>query len=176
MKRVGQVYREALLKRFRDGVEKKSSVFLLSYSKLSSPKISELRKNLNKVGADVFVSKNSIAALALKEMNHQKLAERISGQTAIIYSDADSSAISKILINFAKDLESVSFKGGLLDGHILEADDVKKLSDLPSREVLLSQLLGVLEAPVSRLLGAMNAKSQELLSILKQLSEKKGGN
>ena len=176
MTKVGQVYRSGLSNRIKEGVEKNSNVFLLNYTKLSAPQMNDFRKSLKKIGADVCVSKVSIAQIALKELKHDKLAERLCGQTAFVLSNKDSVEVSKILVKFTKDAENLKLQGGLLEGKVLESDDIKRLSELPSREVLLAMLLGVLQSPLTRLAGALNAKNQELLSILKQLSEKKGGN
>ena len=79
-------------------------------------------------------------------------------------------------MKFAKGNEGVNVEGGLLDGVFLSQTEVKRLADLPSREDLLAQLLQTILSPMTRLAGVMNAKSRDLLSILKQLSEKKGGN
>ncbi|MBF0532128.1 MAG: 50S ribosomal protein L10 [Candidatus Omnitrophica bacterium] len=174
MKRVGQIFRDFLVNRVKRGLDYKT-VFVLNYTKLSTKKLTDLRKVLKRSGADVFVSKNTIAALALREMGYEKLADRISNQTAFVQTNGDSVAVSKILIQFEKDSESVKVQGGLLEGKVLVKEDVKRLSELPPREVLLSQLLGTIQAPLSRLAGALNAKTRDLLSILKQLSEKKGG-
>lgn len=175
MTRVGQLFREQLSKNLKDGLNNKKSVFILSYSRMKGLSLSNLRKDLKKAGADVFVAKNAITRLALKDLKHDALIDKVSDQTAVVLSDADSVEVSKVLVKFAKEFENLKVQGGLLEGRILEQGDVKKLSDLPSKEVLYAQLLGILQAPVSRLLGAMNGKSRELLSILKQYSEKKGG-
>ena len=102
------------------------------------------------------------------------LGERIEGQMALVLTDADVSEISKILVKFAKDYEGFVLKGGVLDGAILSADEVRTLSDLPSREVLLAKLLGTLSAPITRFAGALNAKTRDFASILKQKSEFSG--
>ena len=176
MTRVGEIYRSSMVKTIKDSVSDNKSVFVFSYSKLSSPKFSELRKDLRKAGASVRVTKSALARLALKELKQEPLAEKIEGQTAFVWSSDDAIAISKILMKFSKEIETLKVRGGILDESLLAVEDIKTLSELPSREVLLAQLLGILQAPVSRLLGAFNAKSRELLSILKQYSEKKGGN
>ena len=176
MKKVGQLYRERLVDQLKDGVTNHDNVFLLSYSQVSGLQMSDLRKNLKQTGADVCVTKNSIARLALKEIEQEGLAERISGQTALVWGGVDSAEVSKILINFVKESENIVVQGGLLQGRILEQTDVKKLSELPSREVLLAMLLSAIQSPLTRFAGALNAKTRDLLSILKQLGEKKGGN
>ena len=175
MKKVGQFYRESLVQQVKDGVAKNDNIFLINYSKVSGIEMSDLRKNLRRTGAKVCVTKNSIARLALKEANQGTLADRVSGQTALIWGGADSSEISKVLIKFIKDAENIKIQGGLLQGRILEREDVQKLSELPSREVLLAMLLSAIQSPLTRLAGALNAKTRELISVLQQLSEKKGG-
>lgn len=176
MKRVGQIFRENLVDQIKGGIDKNTAVFVLNYSNLASPTLSNLRKNLSETGAEVIVSKNSLARVALEDLKQNKLAERLVGQTAFVWSSTDSVAISKILVKFAKECETFKVQGGLLEGRLLESDDIAKLSELPSREVLLANLLGTIQAPLTRLACALNAKSRDLLSILKQLSEKKGGN
>lgn len=174
--KVGKVLRSSLLKGIKDGVQNNQAVFLMSYTKLSSSKMDGLRKNLHKVGASLHVPKNRVAKIALKELKNDQLADTIKGQTAFIWTSSDAVTVAKALVKFVEQFETVKLNGGLLDGALLEKGDIKRLSDLPAKEVLQAKLLGLLNAPASRLLNALNAKSRDLLSILKQYSEKKGGN
>jgi len=176
MKKVGQLFREGLVNQIKNGIDKNSNIFLLSYSNLSGIKISGFRKNLEKIDANVFVSKNKIAQVALKELKQDKLAERISEQTAFVWSNNDAVEIAKLIVKFEQEAKTVKFSGGIVEGREIAPSDLKKLSDLPSREVLLSMLFAAIQSPLTRLAGALNAKTNDLLSILKQLSEKKGGN
>ncbi len=173
--KVGQLFREQLVTKIKSGVEENESVFLLSYSELSGDQTSELRKSLRQSGADVYVAKNAIAKRALKDLEKDDLAAEVKGQTAFVWGNTDSAEISKIIVKFTEDFEQLHVQGGLLQGSLLTKNDVKKLSDLPSREVLLATLLGTIQAPVSQLMNALNAKSKDLLSILKQLGEQKEG-
>jgi large subunit ribosomal protein L10 len=176
MKKVGQLYREALVNQVKKGVTENDNTFLLSYSQVSGLQMSDLRKNLKQTGANVCVTKNSVFRLALKEVEQEELSNRVSGQTALVWGGTDSAEISKILIDFIKTSENVVVQGGLLQGRILEQADVKKLSELPSREVLLATLFATIQSPLTRFAGALNAKTRDLLSVLKQLGEQKGGN
>lgn len=173
--KVGQLYRKSISNSVKEGVSKKSNAFIVSWSGISSSKMGLLRKDLKRKKASVLVSKTSVARIALKESKYEELADRLKGQMALILSDSDPSEITKILVKYTKDCEGFILQGGLLDGAILSAEQVKTLSDLPSREVLLSQLIGTLQAPLTRFAGALNAKSRDFVSILKQKSEK-GGN
>ena len=175
MKRVGQILRDKLKESIKESIGQNRGTFLLSYSAISSSQMNDLRKDLRKVGAHISASKNRIAKIALKELKQDQFAKHIEGQTAFVWSNNDAAVVSKVLMKFSEDKKGIVIRGGLLEGTILNKEDIKRLSDLPSREVLLTQLVRTMISPVSRLLGAMNGKTRDLLSILKQLSEKKGG-
>lgn len=176
MKRIGQAFRENLVNRVKDGIGQNGCIFVVSYSQVPASQINDFRKRLKAAGADIYVSRNSIAQIALKDLNQSALAEKITGQMAFVWSQADSADVAKALVKFAKECENIKIRGGLLDGKILEKDQIVQLSELPSRQVLLTMLLSTIQSPLTRLAGALGGKTQELLSILKQLSEKKGGN
>ena len=172
MKRVGRLFRENLVSHVQEGLKKRNNVFMVSYSRVSGPQMNTLRKGLKSVGAHFYISRNSMAELALKSLNHEKLISKINGQTAFVFSDADSVAVSKVLIKFSKECAGLVIQGGLLEGDVLEKGDVERLSELPSKEVLLTMFFRTLNTPVTRLARALNAKTRDLLSILKQLSER----
>ena len=175
--KVGRILRESLVNNIKEGFENNTSIFFLSYSSVSATQMDSLRKDLKQLGTQVYVSKNRIARIALEELNFKKLAEDIDGQTAFAWSNEDSAEISKVLMKFSKDAKSVSIYGGLLDGAILNKDEIKRLSDLPAKNVLRAQVLQVMLSPLTRLATILNSKTRDLLAILKQLSEKKeGGN
>lgn len=176
MKRVGQAFRESLVNRIKDGVGQNGCTFLVSYSQVPGSQLNDFRKRLKAAGAQVYVSKNSLAQIALKDIQQKSMAEKITGQMAFVWGRADSAAMAKALVQFAKECPNVTIRGGLLDGTIIEKEQIIQLSELPSRTVLLTMLLGAIQSPLTRLAGTLNAKTRDLLSILKQLSAKKGGN
>ncbi len=175
MKKVGQLFREKLVSQIKEGIDNNSNVFLFRYSNVSGGKIDDLRKTLKNSGARMFVSKNSIAKIALKDLEHETLCENIEGQTAFVWADTDAVEVSKILMGFTKECKTASVQGGLLEGKVISQAQVLSLSELPSKEVLLAMLLAAMKSPLTRFASALNAKTKDLLSVLKQLSEKKGG-
>jgi len=174
MIKVGTIYRQKMATAIKEGSSKQSSTFVVSYRGISSAKMNTLRKDLKRKKAQVLVSKTSVARIALKEAKQEDLAKSLEGQIAMILSSSDASEVSKILVKFAKDYQGFVVRGGILDGAFLNEAQIKTLSDLPSREVLLARLVGLMAAPVSRFAGALNGKTRDLMSILKQKSEKGG--
>lgn len=176
MIKVGTYFRQRLCDSIKEGIKNRQATFLVGYAKISSGQMNEIRKNLKKVGVKFFVSKNTITQRALRELNFPTLADRINGPTALIWADADSVEVSRSLVKLAKDYEGgILIGGGLFEGKILEQDDIKRLSQLPSKTILLTMLLGTLQSPLVRLAGALSGKLRELAYLLQQLSERKGG-
>ncbi len=173
MKKVGRIFREGLVDKIKDSVSTNASVFIVNYSNLSGARFNDFRKKLKEVGVTVQVVRNTMAKRAFREENYEELVNKLEGPTALVYGNADSVEISKILVKFAKESEGFVVRGGLLEKKILNEEDVQRLSDLPSKDILLAMLLGTIQSPLTRLAGALNAKTRELLSILKQLSEKR---
>ena len=174
MKKVGIMIKEDIVEKIKYGFKDHSNIFVISHTNLDGGKSVELRMGLKKVGAEMYASKNRIASLTLKNLGYDDLAEKISDQTLFVWTDTESVQVAKVVMEFIKDNDNIMVQGALIDGDVVSSHDVQKLSDLPVKSVLQSMLLSVLQAPVSRLLGAFNAKSMDLLSILKQLSKKKG--
>jgi len=117
--KVGTIYRQKMANSVKEGVEKKSSTFVVSYRGISSAKMNTLRKDLKRKKAEVLVSKTAVARIALKDAKQESLADTIKGQMALVLSNADASEVSKVLINFSKSYEGFVVCGGVLDGAFL---------------------------------------------------------
>jgi large subunit ribosomal protein L10 len=173
--KVGEIFRKQLVTAIKDGVDKNQNTFLVSYSGISAAQMNVLRKDLSKKSAKMKVTKSKIARIALKDQKLEPAYTGVHDQVAFIHTDSDAAEVSKILVKFSKECKGFAVQGGLLEGAFLAKDDVSRLSDLPSREVLLAKLLSLINSPATKLAYILNAKSRDLLSILKQYSEKKGG-
>jgi large subunit ribosomal protein L10 len=176
MIKIGKAYRDKMVQTIKDGVSKNNVVVVVNFKKISSSDLSSLRKTLRSKKAKMCASRNSLVQVAFKGTEYTSLTDGLDGQTAVIFSSADPAEVAKALVEFSKKNESFVFCGGVLDKSLLTKDDIKRISSLPSREVLIAQLLGTLQSPMTRLARALNGKTTELILILKQLSEKRGGN
>ncbi len=176
MTKIGKIYREKITKTVRDGIENQSSAFVINFRNVSSGDICTLRKALQQKKAKVYMSRNSLARVGLKGTVLAPITDKLDGQTLFIWTNTDAVDIAKLLIKFAEKNENIAIRGGVVSSQLLGAADIKRLSSLPAKEVLLAQLLGTLQSPITRLARTLNGKTVELLSILKQISEKRGGN
>ena len=126
-----------------------AAVVLTEYRGLRVKDLKELRRSL---GADATyaVAKNTLTTIAAREAGIEGLDSTLTGPTAIAFINGDVAAVAKSLRDFAKAHPALVIKGGVMDGRVLDADAVKKLADLESREVLLAKMAGALQANLSR--------------------------
>lgn len=126
-----------------------AAVVLTEYRGLKVKDLKELRRSL---GADATyaVAKNTLTTIAAREAGIEGLDSTLTGPTAIAFINGDVAGVAKSLRDFAKAHPALVIKGGVMDGRVLDADAVKKLADLESREVLLAKLAGALQANLSR--------------------------
>ncbi len=146
---------------------KQAKVTLLATSQgLSVAKVQQLRRALKQAGGEYKVAKNTFARRALKETAYGRLAEMLEGPTGLVFGYADPVAITKVLVRFAEENDKLSIKAGMLGDRILEPAAVSALAKLPSREVLLGTLLGLLQAPAAQLLRTMQEPGARLTRVI----------
>ena len=142
-------------------------LFVVDYTGLTVEKFQELRKRLRTAGAEMHVSKNTLVKIAAERAGYPgEIGEVLTGQSAIITGAKDVCAAAKVMKTFSDEFEKPKMKGGVMDGKFLDPKGIKVLADLPSREVLLSQLLGVLQAPASTLVRLLNEPAASLARVL----------
>lgn len=135
----------AAVKELADQFRDSEAVIITEYRGLSVPQLAELRTKLR--GAATFkVAKNTLAALAAKDAGVEGLDDLFVGPTAIAFVTGDPVEAAKGLKDFSKDNKALVLKGGVLEGNVLSAEEVNKLADLESREVLLAMAAGAFKA------------------------------
>ena len=155
----------------------KGSPFVLvtDYQHMNVGDFSELRNRLANAGAEVHVIKNSFLKRAMADAGFPTVDEKLDGQTAIVTGQKDVAPIAKILKTFATEFKKAMLKIGLVDRAVLSTAELQRLAELPSREVLLAQLLGLIQAPATRLARMLNEPASALGRLVKAKPEKEGG-
>lgn len=124
------------------------SVVITEYRGLTVSQATELRSKLKEAGAELKVYKNTLVKIAAEQEGVSGLDEYLQGPTAWAFSMQDPVSAAKVLLSFAKTNDKLVIKGGIIEKQAFAASRVKALAELPSREVLLSQLLGALQGPL----------------------------
>jgi large subunit ribosomal protein L10 len=152
------------------------SPFLLvaDYQRMNVDNFGELRNRLAPIGAVVHVVKNSFLRRAIAASELPDIAEQLTGQTAVVYGDQDVAPVAKVLKSFAAEFKLATLKIGVVDRNILSTAEVESLAELPPREVLLAQLLGLLMSPATKLVRLLNEPASALARLLNAKAEKEG--
>lgn len=165
--------KEEIVKALREEFEKVPAVFVTTFKGMTAEESNQLRQLLREKKARYKVVKNTLLRLASSGTPAEPLQKFIEGATGIAIAYEDPVEVAKVLVEFAKEHESLVNRGGVLQGKPLEAAALEQLAKLPSREVLLAQLLGTLQAPVANFVQLLAAIPRNFLYVLKAIEEKK---
>lgn len=158
-----------VIEEVRERAESSAAAVVAEYRGLTVAEMAELRRSLRAAGGDFKVFKNTLVKRAIAGTSHESLIDLLSGPTGIAFVEGDVSAVAKALKTFADANPALVVKGGVLDGAALDPSALKALASLPSREVMLAQLAGLIQAPMSSLAGLMKAVPQSLAYGLRAL-------
>ncbi|MFZ5766198.1 MAG: 50S ribosomal protein L10 [Thermodesulfobacteriota bacterium] len=153
--------------------DKAKFAVVADYRGLTVKTFEELRRELKKNNAEIRVAKNTLLRRAVQGTPFEVMSDHLKGTTAVTVSYADPVAPAKILTEFVKSHPELILRGGVLEGKALSADDLKALSSLPSKEVMLATLLSVMNAVPTSFVRVLSAIPQSLLYALLALKDKK---
>src|SRR6267378_232810 len=140
---------------------------VIGYQGLKVGHFTELRKRLNKAGAEVHVVKNSIFRIAAKEAGIGELNGALAGQLAVVTGQKDVSSAAKVVKGFGSEFDRLKVHFGYLNSQRLEQADLMSLADLPSLEVLRGKLLGLFNAPATKFVVLLNTPASQMARVLK---------
>ncbi len=153
-------------------LSEKKNIILTSYSGIKVQDLSELRRKLRARGCDYKVVKNNLFKRALKESGSVAIDEFLKGPIGVVFTGNDLSEPAKILKEFNKEQEKFSFSAGVMDNVVYNGEQVKRIADLPSREVLLSQVLSLVNGPSTKIAIGLNQIMASLARGINAVAEK----
>jgi large subunit ribosomal protein L10 len=149
--------KEQLVEQARDWYARSSGMVFTDYRGLKVKEMQELRTNLRANGGEIHVIKNTLLRRAVGE-DAEKLPDELhNGPTAVAFLFSNETECAKALVTFGKTHKLMSIKGGYFAGKAMTAAEVEAFGNLPSREVLISQVIGAIAAPISELIGTIEA-------------------
>ena len=147
----------AVIDEIAEQIRAAQAVFAVDYRGLSVAQAADLRAKLRESDTKLRVVKNSLSERAADKAGVEDLKAMLEGPTALALVHGDAALAAKALNDAARQLNILEFKGGLMDGASLSADDVRSIARLPAREVLHAQLVGTIAAPITGLVRGLNA-------------------
>ena len=161
--------RQATVESLTELLKGSPNVFVTDFTGLNVLRMTELRRRLRGAGVEYVVVKNTLAQRAFAANGVHALDEHLAGPTGLVLSGTDAMAGAKVLTDFAREFEKPAIKIGLVDGRPVTPAQVKRLADLPPREVLLAQLAGYIQAPMAQFAGVMNGLLSQMVGALEAL-------
>ncbi|MDR2442205.1 MAG: 50S ribosomal protein L10 [Deltaproteobacteria bacterium] len=165
--------KEAVVGELKETFDSAQAVFVTDFKGLSMETIGNLRRRVRQCGGEFKVTKNTLVRLASKGKPTEKLDSLLVGNNAIGYTLADPAALAKVLQDFSKEQDKFVIKGGLLKDRFIDPAQVKALASLPSREALLSSLLGTMQQVPTGLVRVLAAVPQKLVYALAALRDQR---
>jgi len=156
-----------------DRLEKAQGTFLVHYQGLKVEDISRLRNELRNIGVEFQVVKNRLLKFACEGTETESIKDEMQGPSAIALTFDDVVGPAKALVNFAKDFKQLEVKKGQVSGKVMDADDIKQLATLPSREVLLAQTLSAMQAVPAGFVRVLGGMISQLMNVLKAIEQQK---
>ena len=154
-------------------LSKSKAVVFTEYKGLTVAQIAELRRSLKEASAEYKVFKNTLVSIAAKGTPYESAKSVLSGPTGLAFGYDDPVAAAKKVLEFAGKNDKFKIKSGVIEGKLYSTDEIKEVSQLPSRTVLLSMFAGTLQAPMAKLAGVLNATVAQFAYALEAVKNKK---
>jgi len=161
-----------LVAEYIEQLEQSHGIILADYQGLGVNDTSNIRRTMRSIGGKFQIVKNRLLLMALEEAGISLPKEWLIGPTAISFCYDEVPPVAKALTDAAKELETLRIKGGVLGESVIEAAQVRVIANLPSREVLLGQVLGTINAPATRVAGVIAGSIRQVLNVLQAYVDK----
>jgi large subunit ribosomal protein L10 len=155
--------KQPVVQEISENVKDAQSVVVVDYRGLTVAEDTQLRRELREAGVTYKVYKNTMMNFAFKDTDFESLSDVLEGPSAIAISKEDATAPARVLAKFAKNAPALEIKAGVVEGTYYDADGMKAIASVPSREELLSKLLGSIQSPIAN-----------FARVLKQIAENGG--
>lgn len=165
--------KEKQVEDIKEKLDMAQAVFIAEYKGVKAMGMNEIREGLRHASVELKVVRNTLARRAVKGTAAEPLTEHLKGPAAIIFSYKDAVFAAKKLMGFASEQPNLLLRAGLLGSKLIGLKEIKSLSELPSRDVLLGRLIGTLNLPAARFVSVLGGISRKFLYALNAVKEKK---
>lgn len=159
--------------KLHDDIRNSGGFVITDYRGLTVSEMTTLRRNLREFGSSYKVVKNTLFQRAAEGMEGTGMYDMLEGPTAVAFVEKDPVGTAKALVDFARKHKDLEIKGGLVEGHVLGADQIQALSKVPPREVLISQMLGAFQSPIAGFVGTLQGIISEFVFTLQAVADHK---
>ncbi len=168
--------KKEIVKKLKEELGDINGVFLCNFNGLSVAKDTQLRGKMRECGASYTVVKNTLLKLAFADSDFAQINDHLVGNTALAHNQEDVVALAKVIRDFAKENEAFRFKAGVIEGKVIDINQLDSLANLPSKEVLVAKMMFMLNYPVQGLVTSLSGVMRKLAVALDQIKLQKEQN
>ncbi len=161
------------IEEIKEKIQNAQSIVLVDYRGLNVEQLTELRSKYRGAGVDYKVYKNTMMRFAFKDLGLEDFNEYLKGPSAVAFGYDDPVSAAKVTSEFMKDNDKLEIKAGIVDGKIIDVKGIDDLAKLPSREVLVAQVLGGLNSPIQGFANVLQGTVRSLVTVLSAIAEEK---
>ncbi len=171
---ISRARKEELLGQYTEQLGQSQGVILAHYMRLTVPQLQALRRQAREQEGQVFVIKNTLFALALKNHGMEIPTDLLIGPTLAAFCHKDAPPLAKTFKEFAKESEEGRFivRGAIVEGHYYTAEQTKQLAELPGRDQLFAQVLRTINAPATQTAGVIAGGIRQVINVIKAYADK----
>lgn len=170
---MNRIEKKKLAENLNDIFSRSKAIILTDYKGLNVTDMNDLRRKLREANVEYQVVKNTLLRLASDETDAALVKDYFKGPSAVAMSFDDPTAPAKVLSEFAKKNDKLEIKIGVMDGKVLDLSEIKVLADIPSREVLLGQLLSVINGVPTGFVRVLNGVTSQFMNVLQAIKDQK---
>jgi len=171
--KVGQFTRELMVQEYKNRIETADFLLFTNFKDITADDMRLVRAKLKQSSTGVIVVRNNLFKRMLAELEMPGLMDYVNGELAVVYGVNDPVSVVKQIQELSKNIDGFVIKGGFIEHKVLTAGEVKKIAAIPSREVLLAQLINIIKSPISNLVFVLKGNIQSLVNVIKQIKEKR---
>lgn len=171
----GKLTKERMIKELLSDIKERPNFFITNYMGSSVADLENVRKSLRPCSSTYFVVKNSILNVVLDQLKLEEAKKLVDGGVGVSLSGDDYLATTKALVNFSKTHEKFKIKAAYIDGQLIGADRIKEIAALPSKEVLLAQVVGGIKAPITGFVFVLSGIIRKFVYVVDAVKNKKKG-
>lgn len=168
-----KAFKNEKIEYFKKQFEQAKVAIVTDYRGLSVDEITQLRRALQKENSDFTVTKNTLCKIASKGTNFEAIESLMQGPNAIAFGFGDEVSVAKVVAKFIKENKKGEIIGGVMEGNLLNADEAKKLANMPSREELYAKMLGSINSPASGIVYGVNGVMSALVRAIDAVAKQK---
>jgi large subunit ribosomal protein L10 len=162
------------IEELKESISKAKVAIVSNYRGLSVAEITKLRRRLQKENSDYTVVKNTLTKIAIKDTKFEGLEQFLKGPSALVLGFGDEVAPAKVILQYLKEAKKTNeIKGGVLDGKVISATDVKAISNLPSKQELIAKIMGSVNSPAQGLANTLNGVARALVYAMEEVRKQK---